>query len=125
MGVITQQEDEAFEVWTECCISIAVDAWGHESTYVSETQAIHTFLRGAHEAEAGLSVMDRSPRSMSDALSVMHEAISNRQTTTKVRKSGGSVRSVYTEEDGLIHQVTFPETSENTDEMICQLCNKP
>ena len=112
-------------MWAECCTSITLDAWGHESTYVSETQAIHTFLRGDHEAEAGLSVMDQSPRSMSNALSMMHEAISNHQTTAKVRKSGGSVRSIYTVEDGLIHQVTFPEASENTDEMICQLCNKP
>ena len=119
LGVITQQEDKALEVLAEYCTSIALDAWGHESTYASETEAIHTFLRGAHEAEGGLSVMDQSPRSMSDALSMMHEAISNCQTTAKVRKSGG------TEEDGLIHQVTFPDTSENTDEMICQLCNKP
>ena len=124
LGVIIQQEDEALEVWAEHCTFIALDAWGHESTYVSETQAIHTFLRGAHEAEAGLSVMDQSPRSMSDALSMMHKAISNHQTTAKVRKSGGSVRFIYTEEDGLIHQVTFPETSEYTDEMLCQLHNK-
>ena len=48
----------------------------------------------------------------------------NLQTTANVRKSGGSERSIYTEEDGLIHQVTFPETSKNTDEMICQLHNK-
>ena len=61
---------------------------------------------------------------MSDALSMMSEAISNPQTTAKVRKLGGSVRSIYTEKDGPIHQVTFPETSESTDEMIHQLHNK-
>ena len=62
------KDDESLEVWAARCMSTSMDTWQDESEVVAQTQAINAFLHGAKDAEASLSVMNREPATMDEAI---------------------------------------------------------
>ena len=110
--ILKQKDDESLEVWSARCMSTFMDAWQDESEVVDQTQAINTFLHGAKDVKASLSVMDRELATMDEAIQQMRQAVSNQQAVSKSRKSAGNIRSIYMEEDDEAQIVTFPDNSE-------------
>ena len=49
-------------------MSTSMDAWQDKSEAVAQTHAINAFLHGVKDAEASLSVMDREPATMDEAI---------------------------------------------------------
>ena len=75
LQTIHQNTEEALEEWAEHCQQCAYDAWGKISPEVAEQAAIEAFLGGVIEAEAALTVLEKDPQTVDEALEFLKKAV--------------------------------------------------
>ena len=79
LQTIQQKPEEALEEWAERCQQCAFDAWGEKSEEVAELAAVEAFLGGVLETEAAVSVSEKDPSSLDEALEMFKKAVHSRK----------------------------------------------
>ena len=75
LQTIRQNVDERLEEWAERCQQCAYDAWGNISPEVAELAAVEAFLGGVLETEAAISIMEKDPQTVDEALEMLWKAV--------------------------------------------------
>ena len=106
LQTIQQKPEEALEEWAECCQQCAFDAWGEKSEEVAELAAIEAFLGGTLETEAAISVSEKDPSSLDEALEMLKKAVHSRKSLScKFRNTQRKVRTVSTAPDPITAEI--------------------
>ena len=79
LQTIRQKVDERLEEWAERCQQCAYDAWGNISSEVAELAAVEVFLGGVLETEAAISIMEKGPQTVDEALEMLRKAVHGRK----------------------------------------------
>ena len=80
LQTIRQNVDERLEEWAERCQQCAYDAWGNISPEVAELAAVEAFLGGVLETEAAISIMEKGPQTVDEALEMLRKAVHGRKS---------------------------------------------
>ena len=80
LQTIRQNVDERLEEWAEHCQQCAYDAWGNISPEVAELAAVEAFLGGVLETEAAISIMEKDPQTVDEALEMLQKAVHGRKS---------------------------------------------
>ena len=95
LQTIHQDPEEALEEWAERCQQCAYDAWGKISSEAAEQAAIEAFLGGVLEAEAALTVMEKDPQTLDEALEFLKKTVHSRKSLCcRFRNTQRKVRTV-------------------------------
>ena len=95
LQTIQQKPEEALEEWAECCQQCAFDAWGEKSEEVAELAAVEAFLGGVLETEAAVSVSEKDPSSLDEALEMFKKAVHSRKSLScRFRNTQRTARTV-------------------------------
>ena len=95
LQTIQQKPEEALEEWAECCQQCAYDALGEKSEEVAELAAVEAFLGGVLETEAAISVSEKDPSSLDEALEMFKKAVHSRKSLScRFRNTQRTARTV-------------------------------
>jgi len=86
--MLRQGDEEKLEEFAERALSLATNAWGVSAPEMTESAAIEAFLHGLKEVEVALSVMERDPETMDDALEWVKKCLVNRRSLLQGRGKG-------------------------------------
>ena len=95
LQTIQQKPEEALEEWAERCQQCAFHAWGEKSEEVAELAAVEAFLGGVLETEAAVSVSEKDPCSLDEALEMFKKAVHSRKSLScRFRNTQRTARTV-------------------------------